>query len=165
VAPDGSREHAGALAAHVARAFDVLEPAFLRLLEPEAVSFEHALHVVVMDPLCSPQREAFERAILAERSFGEPARWQADYAYYAREKAKVAWREGVSTPAVVDLAPARLRPGDLLVEGAVWRHGLLVAASGAQSWFDAACAGMVADLVHAHLRDAVAAARAKGATW
>lgn len=164
--PDGStRFDDAALAGIVNAALDALTPAYRAVLAEDGVSAEHALHVVVMDPLASPARDAFERAILVERSIGEPQRWQADYAWYARAKAKVAWREGTAGGTLVETSPARLRAGDLVVEGAVCRHGLTVAASGAQPWFDAAFAGMLLELVHARLRDRVAATRVKGGTW
>lgn len=166
MAPDGSLRTGGdALARRVARALDALEPAFLRIVAEEPASFEHALHVVVMDPAATPARAAFEEAILVERSFGDPARWQADYAHYARAKARLAWREGSTTSMLVEQAPARLQPGDFVVPGAVCRHGLVVGASGAQPWYDEACAAMVIELVNAHLRDAVNAARGKDGTW
>ena len=153
------------LAARVARALDALAGCFERTLRDESVSAEHALHVVVMDPASSRERVPFESAVLAERSIGDPARWQDDYAHYARAKARLAWREGLDTHRVVDEAPARLRRGDLLVEGAICRHGWIVAASGAQPWYDAAFAAMTIELVHADLRQAVAHARAQGGLW
>jgi hypothetical protein len=167
---DGSADARGAgarveLRSVVERALDALAPAFARIVGDQAVSFEHALHVVVMDPAAAPASGDFDRAVLVERSFGAPERWEADYAHYARAKARVAWREGMTTSALVEGAPARLRAGDLVVEGAVCRYGMVVAASGAQPWYDAACAAMVAELVHAALRDAVNAVRAKGGTW
>src|SRR5213080_3305119 len=126
------------LAARVARALDALTGCFETTLRDASVSAEHALHIVVMDPSAPRERVAFEAGILAERSVGDPARWQADYAHYARAKARLAWREGLDGRALVEDAPARLRRGDLLVEGAVCRHGWIVAASGAQPWYDAA---------------------------
>jgi hypothetical protein len=126
---------------------------------------EHALHIVVMHPALERRCTAFDSAILAERSIGEPARWQADYAHYARAKARLAWREGLSTGAIVEDAPARLCAGDLLVDGAVARHGWIVAASGAQPWYDAAFAAMTIELLHAGLRDDVARAREAGRLW
>lgn len=53
------------------------------------------MHVVVMNPAADP-RTPFNDAALAERSFGEPARWEVDYAGYARAKAQLAWREQTS---------------------------------------------------------------------
>ena len=166
MAPDGSLRRAAAPLADVVNdALEALTPAYLRVLADGAVSAEHALHLVVMDPAASPARDAFERAILVERSVGEPARWEADYAHYARAKARLAWREGATTADLVERTPALLRPGDLVVEGAVCRHGLVVAASGAQPWFDAAFAAMLVELVHARLRDRLATARAGDGTW
>lgn len=166
MAPDGAiRTEGDALAQRVARALDVLEPAFLGIVADQAASFEHALHVVVMNPQAPSPSCSFEQAILVERSFGEPARWQADYAHYARAKARLAWREGLTTSALVDDAPARLREGDLVVPGAVCRYGLVVGASGAQPWYDAACAAMTIELVRAHLLHAVNDARARDGTW
>lgn len=154
-----------ALALCAARALEALEQCFETTLRDEAVSAEHALHVVVMDPASARERVPFESAILLERSVGDPARWQADYAHYARAKARLAWREGVDSGALVEGAPARLRTGDLLVEGAVCRHGWIVAASGAQPWYDAAFAAMTIELMHADLRHAVAHAREHGGLW
>ena len=154
-----------ALAERAARALDALTHCFEITLRDEAVSAEHALHVVVMDPASSRERVPFESAILLERSIGDPRRWQADYAHYARAKARLAWREGVDSGALVEHSPARLRGGDLLVEGAVCRHGWIVAASGAQPWYDAAFAAMTIELVHADLRHGVAHARERGGVW
>jgi hypothetical protein len=159
------RADAPGLAARIGRALDALTPCFEAALRDDAVSAEHALHLVIMDPALPRERAPFEAAILAERSVGDSARWQADYAQYARAKARLAWREGVDGRTLVDDAPARLRAGDLLVEGAVCRHGWIVAASGAQPWYDAAFAAMTIELVHANLRDAVARARASGGIW
>lgn len=163
MAPDArDPAQAGGLAARVARALDALSGCYEAVLRDERVSAEHALHVVVMDPESAREGVPFEAAILVERSIGEPSRWQADYAHYARAKARLAWRERATTRDIVDTMPVRLRQGDLVVEGAVCRHGLIVAASGAQPWYDAAFAAMAIELVNAHLRDAVAQARDRG---
>jgi len=159
------RADAQGLAARIGRALDALTPCFEAVLRDDAVSAEHALHLVIMDPALARDRAPFEAAILAERSVGDPARWQADYAHYARAKARLAWREGIDGRTVVEDMPARLRTGDLVVEGAVCRHGWIVAASGAQPWYDAAFAVMTIELMHADLRDAVARARASGGIW
>jgi hypothetical protein len=156
---------AAGLAGPVTRALDALEPCIAAMIADEAVSGEHAMHIVVMDPAARRDGVPFESAILVERSVGDRASWKADYARYAHAKARLAWREGASTSAVVDDAPARLRQGDLLVEGAVSRHGWIVAASGAHPWYDTAFAAMAIELVQATLRHAVADARSRGGTW
>jgi hypothetical protein len=85
------------------------------------------LHVVVLDPARAPGECALEEAILHERSFGDRAKWDADYAFYARAKAERAWREGRDNPS-----------------GAVCLDGIVVGASGAFEPFDQAYAGAVA---------------------
>jgi hypothetical protein len=165
MAPDAREASASGLADRVTRALDALERCFERVLCDEAVSAEHALHIVVMDPAAPRERVPFDAAILVERSIGEPARWQADYAHYARAKAALAWRENLTTTTIVDDMPTRLRSGDLVVEGAVCRHGWVVAASGAQPWYDAAFAAMTIELLHAERRNAVVAARGQGGIW
>jgi hypothetical protein len=166
MAPDArDMADAPALTTRAAHVLDALRGCIESVLGDARVSAEHALHIVVMDPLAARAAVPFESAILAERSIGDPARWRADYAHYARAKARLAWRESMSTGAIVEDAPARLREGDLLVEGAVCRHGWTVAASGAQPWYDAAFAAMTIELLHAGLRHDVAHAREHGGVW
>ena len=162
--PAGARDDHAALglAAPVTRALDALEPCIAAMIADEAVSGEHAMHIVVMDPAAARDRVPFESAILVERSVGNRGAWKADYARYAHAKARLAWREGASTTDIVENAPARLRRGDLVVEGAVCRHGWIVAASGAHPWYDTAFATMAIELVNATLRHRVADARTKG---
>jgi hypothetical protein len=146
------------------RALDAVERAALPLLDDASVSGEHALHVVVLDPHAD-RAQPFEQAVLVERSIGSPERWQADYGMYARAKARLAHRERCTTAELLAQRPVHLRPGDLVVEGAVSRNGWIVAASGAQPWYDAAFAGMTIELIHAGLRHALAQAQADGGRW
>jgi hypothetical protein len=165
VAPDARDDtQQDALALRAARALDALHGCYETVLRDARVSAEHALHVIVMDPAAAGS-VPFDAAILTERSVGDPRQWKADYAHYARAKARLAWRERASTTDIVEAQPARLRSGDLVVEGAVCRHGWIVAASGAQPWYDAAFAAMAIELMHADLRDAVVHAREHGGTW
>jgi hypothetical protein len=121
------------------RSFDALAPMLEKLLADSAVSGEHAMHLVVMDPGADPGTP-FDDAILAERSFGDAARWQADYRAYARAKARLAWRERMSLRTLFADHPERLRDGDIRVEGAVRSGRWIVGASGAQAWYDHAIA-------------------------
>jgi hypothetical protein len=143
-----------ATAAAVERALDALSPLLATLLADRSISAERAMHVVVMDPDANRHTTAFDKAILCERSFGEPARWEADYAWYARAKARVAWREQASLRDLLAHAPQRLRDDDIRVEGAVFDQGLVVAASGAQPWYDHAIACCAIALIGATLRHA-----------
>lgn len=97
------------------------------------------LHLVVMRPGSSPASGKFADCILHEHSFGDRAKWDADYASFARAKAEHSWRSGSDNP-----------------KGAVWLDGLVVGASGAFEPFDRAYAGMVAQLMRAIARQEAA---------
>jgi len=85
------------------------------------------LHIVVMDPYADPARASFEEAILHEHSVGERSKWDADYAAFARAKARESWSARADNP-----------------KGAVCLDGIVVGASGAFEPFDQAYAGTVA---------------------
>ena len=142
-----------ALAA-VERTLDALAPMLAALLADRSISGERAMHVVVMKPAANPRTVSFDDAILCERSFGEPASWEADYAWYARAKAQVAWREQASLRELLARHPERLHDDDIRVEGAVCGDGWVVAASGAQPWYDHAIATCTIALIGAALRHA-----------
>jgi hypothetical protein len=135
----------------VERAFDALAPMLERLLADKSVSGESAMHVVVMDPAADPRTTSFEDAILAERSFGDSDRWEADYAWYAHAKARLAWREQMTLRTLYAEHADRLRPDDIRVEGAVRDGRWIVGASGAQAWYDHAIATTTIALIEAGL--------------
>jgi hypothetical protein len=123
---DTSRLHADAALA--ARALDAVAPMIEQAMRDPAHGDGGFLHIVVMDPALGPASSTFEEAILHERSFGgERARWDADYAAFAREKARVSWRSRRDNP-----------------RGAVCVDGFVVGASGAFEPFDQAYSGAVA---------------------
>ncbi len=135
---DGADPRASTIDA-VERGLDALAPMLDRLLDDAAVSGEHAMHLVVMNPDADPSMP-FDDAILVERSFGDAASWQADYAWYARAKTRLAWRERMSLRTLFAEHPERLRDDDIRVEGAVRSGRWIVGASGAQAWYDHAIA-------------------------
>ena len=136
------------------RALDALAPMLEALLAEASISGEHAMHVVVMDPAADAKATPFDDAILVERSFGDAANWQADYRRYAREKTRLAWREQMSLRTLFARHPARLRDGDIRVEGAVRSGRWLVGASGAQPWYDHAIATIAIALLEAAVEHA-----------
>jgi hypothetical protein len=144
----------------VARALDAMAPMLDDLLADRDVSAEAAMHVVVMDPAADPRTSSFDDAILTERSYGNPSRWEADYAWYARAKARLAWREQMTLRTLFANHADRLRPDDIRVEGAVREGDLVVAASGAQAWYDHAIASTAIALIEAGLAQARHADRA-----
>lgn len=126
----------------------------LHLLADRSISGESAMHLVVMDPAADPRTTPFEDAILVERSFGHVANWQADYAWYARAKTRLAWREQMTLRTLYAQHPDRLRPDDIRVEGAVRAGRWIVGASGAQAWYDHAIATIAIALLDAAIEQA-----------
>lgn len=102
------------------------------------------LYVVVMDPAKDFRDSCFEDAILHEQSFGDYARRDADYAGFARAKARLSWCTGLDGRVVQDQYPHLLSEGDTLLGGGVCRDGIVVAASGAFPLYDEVFAGSVA---------------------
>jgi hypothetical protein len=138
----------------VAHALDALAPMLAQLLADRDVSGEAAMHIVVMDPAADPRTTRFEDAILVERSFGEPARWEADYGGYARAKTRLAWRERMTLRTLFAQHADRLRSDDIRVEGAVREGEWTVGASGAQAWYDHAIATAAIALIEAGIAQA-----------
>lgn len=102
------------------------------------------LYIVVMDPLRGPGNSSFEEAILYEYSVGDRSKWDADYAGFARAKARVAWRTGMESHLVQELRPHLLAAGDTVLWGTAIVDGITVGVSGANPWYDEAFAGTVA---------------------
>lgn len=102
------------------------------------------LYIVIMRPGSVPATDVFEDAILLEHAVGDRARWDADYAAFARAKARVSWRTGRDAHLVAAVAPHWLAPGDTVLWGAVARDGLVVGVSGADPWYDEVFAGAIA---------------------
>jgi hypothetical protein len=107
------------------------------------------LHTVIMDPLADPAAQTFEESILHEPSVNR-ASWDADYAEFARAKARVSWRTRGDGHFMQALHPHLLEPGDTLLWGSVCRDSLVVAPSGMQPWYDEALAGIVACCARSH---------------
>lgn len=107
------------------------------------------LHVVVMDPGMRPTQCRFEDAILHEHSYGDRSAWDADYALYAREKARVCWEHQRSGHEVRACSPQLLRASETGVWGGIWFDGIVVGVSGADPWFDEAIGMAVAATLRA----------------
>lgn len=120
------------------------------------------LYFVVMDPLRGPSNASFEEAILYEHSVGDRAKWDADYAGFARAKARVAWRTGMDSHLVQELRPYLLEPGDTVLWGSAIVDGITVAVSGANPWYDEAFAGTVAMCLRAVAKAGIVQERGKG---
>jgi hypothetical protein len=132
-------------------------PLFDRAVQTQDFGESSAAHVVVMRPGSSPRDSAFEQAILYEESFGDVPRWDADYAGFARAKARLAWTMQRDSQLVRDVAPHLLTTGDTLLGGGVYIDGMTVAVSGMQAWFDEALAASVAWFLRALAKREVSA--------
>ncbi|HEX2530807.1 MAG TPA: hypothetical protein VHK70_04975 [Burkholderiaceae bacterium] len=102
------------------------------------------LYIVIMDPALTPANSSFEKAVLYEYAVGDREKWDADYALFARAKARVAWRTGMDGHAVQALRPHLLTARDTVLWGAVVLDGIVVSASGAHPWYDEAFVGTIA---------------------
>jgi len=118
-------------------------PLFERAVQTKDFGDSGCAHVVVMDPAAQAGAVDFEQAILYEESFNRE-HWDADYALYARAKAKVSWRTGMDSFGIRYIAPQHLQPGDTVLGGAVCVAGIVVAVSGMYAWYDEALAASVA---------------------
>lgn len=119
------------------------------------------LYIVVMDPLRRPPSCSFEEAILYEHAVGDRSKWDADYAAFARAKARVAWRTGMDGHMVQELRPQLLAADDTVLWGSVAIDDIIVGVSGAHPWYDEAFAGTVAMCLRALAKAGIAEQRAK----
>lgn len=120
------------------------------------------LYIVVMDPLRGPFNTSFEDAILYEYAVGDRSKWDADYAGFARAKARVAWRTGMDAHQVQELRPHLLAEGDTVLWGTAIVDGITVAVSGANPWYDEAFAGTVAMCLRALAKAGIVQQRKSG---
>lgn len=102
------------------------------------------LYVVILDPTRPWGSCSFDDAVLYEHAVGNREEWDADYAGFARDKARISWRTGLDSHAARYLQPHRLRSDDSGLWGSVCIDGITVAVSGANPWFDEALAATVA---------------------
>ncbi|WP_354685969.1 hypothetical protein [Cupriavidus necator] len=143
------------------RAVELALPMLQASLRDKAIGESGCMHLVVMDPTLQPGDCTFEEAILYEHSLPSRQAWDADYSVYARAKASLSWRTGMSSAQVVNCSPHKLRSDDTLLGGAAVVDGIVVAASGANPWYDEAFAGCVAMLLRALAHDACMRAQSR----
>ncbi|HWK70223.1 MAG TPA: hypothetical protein VNS29_05210 [Burkholderiaceae bacterium] len=107
------------------------------------------LYIVVMDPALDPGTSDFDHAVLYEHAVGDRSAWDADYARFARDKTRVAWRTGRDGHFVRQLAPHLLTASDTGLWGSACVDGIVVGVSGGQPWFDEAIAACIAHCLKA----------------
>lgn len=132
-------------------------PLIREAMQHKEVGESGFLYIVVMDPVRTPDNASFEEAILYEHAVGDREKWDADYAGFARAKARLAWRTGLDSHLVQELRPHLLRAGDTVLWGSAVVDGIVVGVSGANPWYDEAFAGTVAMCLRAIAKaDAIA---------
>jgi hypothetical protein len=136
------------------RAVDMAAPMIEAGMHNQRIVGSGFLYVVVMDPGRPPTEASFEEAILYEHAFGDRGRWDADYAAFARAKARLSWLAGMDTHRMQSMFPHLLHSGDTLLWGSVWLDGIVVGASGAFPWYDEVYAGVVALCLRALAKEA-----------
>lgn len=130
--------------ARVRAALAAVTPAIAAQLALPEVSGRGVLCVVVLDPAHPCRAHDDEPRLLCEHAIGDRARWDVDYADYARRKAELSWRHAMDSRRLQLLSPHRLRVGEPVLWGGVWLDGLVVAASGAFPIWDECFSLMVA---------------------
>lgn len=148
------------------RALDMALPMIEPLMSQRDVVGSGFLYIVVMDPAAQPAPDGaddFDAAVLLEHAVGDRSKWDADYAAFARAKARLAWRTRRDGQAVQACSPQLLREGDTLLTGAVCLDGIVVGVSGAFPYYDEAIATCIAGCLRAVAKhrwtEAVAAKR------
>jgi len=134
------------------KAVDMALPLIRGLMaEPGQSGF---LAIVIMDPARRPGDSAFADAVLYEHVIGDRAQWDADYAGFARAKAKLSWRHGMDTHTLQTVRPHLLEAGDTVLWGSAVLDGIVVGVSGAYAWYDEAIAACVAACLRAVVQSA-----------
>ncbi len=131
------------------KAVDLVRPAILSAMESGLLKRKD-FHVVIMDPCIRPWEVTDPSlAILHEESFGNRMQWELDFQKIARGKAFLSWRTGIPTHLIRETMPHLLAAGDTIFYGSAVHHGIVVAASGVQPWFDEMFSGWTADACRA----------------
>jgi hypothetical protein len=143
------------------RAVAMALPMIRTAIDDKSAGESGFFYLVVMKPGSSPANARFEDAILYEHAVGDLERWDADYRGFALAKARIAWRTGIDSHIVQEQRPYLLEAGDTVLWGSVAMDGIVVAASGADAWYDEAFAGAVALCMRAQAKAAIASTRGK----
>lgn len=162
--PALSREPHGSWLAHreaAERALQRALPGIEAQVGDPQVSGSGFLYVVVLDPGLNPGEASFEDAVLVEHAIGNPAQWDADYAAFARAKARLSWMHRCDGHYLQTQRAHWLRQGDTRLWGGVCLDGIVVGVSGAHPWFDEAFATTVAAYLRAEVKAGAAEAEAK----
>ncbi len=99
-----------------------------------------SIHVVIMDPVKTPECGFALGTVLYEESIGNPSK---DYVAFARSKAEISWRYKMYSQMVQQIYPHLYEEKMTIWGGGVYLHGIAAGASGAQYQMDQWFAEMV----------------------
>lgn len=138
-----------------ARAVSMALPLIEAAMADPQINDNRFLHIVVMTPcvLARCSGADFEQAILHEHSVGDRSLWDADYAAFARTKARIGWNAGAESRAGQNLQPRLLQAGDTSIAGSTALDRIVVGVSGMRSCYDEAVASIVAACLKALAKD------------
>lgn len=119
-------------------AVELVMPMIQLGLETKRIGESGFLYIVIMNPGRHSGECRFEDAVLHEHAVGDRSAWDADYALYAREKARVCWVHRRSGHELRACSPHLLRDTETGVWGGVWLDGIAIGISGADPWYDEA---------------------------
>ncbi|MEC5216919.1 hypothetical protein RCH09_001873 [Actimicrobium sp. GrIS 1.19] len=134
-------------------------PMIEKAIRNPAIDASGFLHIVIMDPALTPATASFDEAVLYEFALGDPAARDADYAAFARARARTSWCCGMGSQAEQETRPYLLTPHDTVLCGSTVLDGITVSVSGAKSWYDEAFSGCVAFCLKAVARSEENASR------
>ncbi len=138
-------------------AIDLATPLILGLMDGDVTNRDD-LHVVVAVNDDTPSPNEYE--LMAERSFGEPYRWDHNYADIARGKTMITARTGLTSRQVQLMQPELLVDGDVMFWGNTLLGNIIVSCSGVQPWFDEAISNTIAWLCRALIQERMEALKA-----
>lgn len=135
-------------------AIDFIAPLLERAARDVRIGQSGVAYAVVMNPARLPGSCSFEASVLAERAFGKPReQWDADYAQYARKKARASWQYGVESGSERTFAYWKGEGHDRPLAGGMVLHGIVVGVSGADPAYDEVLAGAIALSLRATIRN------------
>ncbi len=139
------------------RAIGMALPLIEAAMADPAVNDNRFLHIVVMNPAVRPRQcngdMEFEQAILHEHSVGDLDLWDADYAGFARAKARARWNSGAASQTVQNVQPYLLQAGDASLWTGISPDAIVVGVSGMRPCYDEAIASIVAACMKALAKD------------
>ncbi|RTZ48315.1 hypothetical protein EKL30_04125 [Candidimonas sp. SYP-B2681] len=135
------------------QAVEMVIPLMLQGMQQEKTGDSGFLYIVMMDPSSNSAIDDFESSILYEHALGDPDKWDADYASFARSKARISWRTGRDGHSVRVGSPHLLRDDDSGIWGSVCIEGIVVGVSGGFPWYDEAIAACVAHCFKAIVKE------------